>query len=359
MSERLLVATRKGLFDFRCEDGQPQLAGRHFLGEPVTAALLDPRDGAIYAALDLGHFGAKLHRSDDDGASWTEVGVPTYAGVAGDPPPALSLIWILEAGAPSAHGGGDLWAGTIPGGLFTSLDRGQSWSLNRPLWDDPLRADWFGGGFDSPGLHSISFDTRDPRKVAVGVSCGGAWLSDDGGQSWRVSTTGMWADYLPPSERENPATQDPHRIARCAASPDVLWVQHHNGVFRSTDGGETWREIAIEPSSFGFAVAAHPRDPETAWFAPAVSDQQRYPTDGKFVITRTRNGGTTFERLDQGLPTAESYDLVYRHGLDVDPTGDRLAVGTTTGNLWLSEDGGDSWSTISSTLPPIYAVRWV
>ena len=357
MRDRLLVATRKGLFELRGAGRDLKITGRWFLGEPVTAVLRDPRDGALYAALDLGHFGAKLHRSDDDGASWREVTVPSYAGVPGDPPPALSMIWVLEAD-PNAPGG-RMWAGVIPGGLFSSSDKAESWTLNRALWDNPLRADWFGGGFHQPGLHSISFDPRDARKVAVGVSCGGAWLSDDAGKSWRVSTEGMWAAYLPPEERENPATQDPHRIVRCAAAPDVLWTQHHNGVFRSVDGGQTWREIAIAPSSFGFAVAVHPTDPDTAWFAPAISDQQRYPVEGRFILTRTRDGGATFERLTAGLPDHESYDLVYRHGLDVDDTGARLAVGSTTGSLWVSDDAGDRWACVNANLPPIHAVRWM
>jgi hypothetical protein len=350
MGQGLMIATRKGLFAL---DAEGVIQQRSFLGEPVTAVARDSADGTLYAALNLGHFGCKMHRSEDDGATWTEVAAPSYAGVSGDPPPSLFLIWTLEVRD------GVLWAGTIPGGLFRSDDRGANWILNRPLWDDPLRADWFGGGYDDAGLHSISFDPRDPQRLAIGVSCGGAWLTEDGGASWRVSTEGMFADYMPPEARENPATQDPHRLARCTAQPDTIWVQHHNGVFKSEDAGNTWREIKINPSSFGFAVAAHPKDPDTAWFAPATSDQQRQPVDGRFVVTRTRDGGRTFETLTRGLPAGESYDLIYRHGLEVDETGARLAMGSTTGNLWLSDDGGDAWQLASAHLPPIYAVRWV
>lgn len=72
----------------------------------------------------------------------------------------------------------------------------------------------------------------------------------------------------------------------------------------------------------------------------------------------TRDGGKTFETLTRGLPQEHAYDLVFRHALDVDESGDRLAFGSTTGLLWLSENGGDSWQTISSNLPPIYAVRF-
>jgi hypothetical protein len=53
-----------------------------------------------------------------------------------------------------------------------------------------------------------------------------------------------------------------------------------------------------------------------------------------------------------------AYDLVFRHALDVDEAGSRLAFGSTTGSLWVSEDRGDSWTTVSSNLPPIYSVRF-
>ncbi|WP_446914393.1 hypothetical protein, partial [Klebsiella pneumoniae] len=91
---------------------------------------------------------------------------------------------------------------------------------------------------------------------------------------------------------------------------------------------------------FGFAVAAHPHDPETAWFVPAVKDECRVPVDGRLVVSRTGDGGRSFQAFGDGLPAFGCYDLVYRHALDVDDTGERLAIGSTTGNLWTSEDGG-------------------
>ena len=72
----------------------------------------------------------------------------------------------------------------------------------------------------------------------------------------------------------------------------MLWCQHHCGIFRSTDNGDKWVEIEkAGPSTFGFAVAAHPHDPLTAWFVPAISDEVRVPVDGRMVVTRTRDGG--------------------------------------------------------------------
>jgi photosystem II stability/assembly factor-like uncharacterized protein len=169
----------------------------------------------------------------------------------------------------------------------------------------------------------------------------------------------MRAEYMPIEQQFEPNIQDPHMVAQCRANPDVLWVQHHNGIFKSMDAGASWSEITdVKPSAFGFCVAVHPKDEKTAWFVPGIKDEKRYPVDGRVVVNRTRDGGQSFETLTRGLPQEHAYHLVYRHALDVDETGNRLAFGSTTGSLWITEDGGDSWRTVSSNLPPIYAVRF-
>jgi hypothetical protein len=362
MSDRIRIATRKGLFTAtRRAAGDWAIDSPAFLGDPVTAVLDDPRDGTCYAALNLGHFGVKLRRSRDDGRSWEEVAAPVYPtqpeGAEG-PPWKLVLVWVLEAdtGAPA----GTLYAGTIPGGLFRSTDHGENWTLLRGLWDRPERLGWFGGGYDQPGIHSVTVDPRGTGRVGIGISCGGVWSSEDRGARWTLGGAGLRAAYMPPDASADPNVQDVHRVVQCRAAPDVLWAQHHNGIFRSTDAGVHWQEITTAPlSSFGFAAAVHPDDPLTAWFVPAVKDERRVPVDGRMAVTRTRDGGATFEVLDRGLPTSGCYDLVYRHGLDVDRTGRRLAMGSTTGSLWVSENGGDDWRAVSHHLPPIAAVRFV
>ncbi len=357
MSERLFVATRKGLFTLERRPGWT-VTRTAFLGDPVSMVLHDPADGMLYAALHLGHFGVKLHRSEDEGRSWQETSAPAYPKQeSGAEAPSVKLIWSLETAGLQRPG--QLWAGTLPGGLFRSEDRGASWTLDETLWGKPEREHWFGGGYDDPGIHSICVDPADNDHITLGVSCGGVWISHDGGASWDCRTKGMFAAYMPPERREDPAIQDPHRVAQCAAHPHALWVQHHNGVFKSTDGGMHWQALAhAGPSVFGFAVAVHPSDPDTAWFVPAVKDECRIPVDGRLVVTRTRDGGESFEVLREGLPQEHAYDLVYRHALDVDAGGARLAMGSTTGSLWCSDDGGDSWSRVSAHLPPVYAVRF-
>jgi len=359
------VGTRKGLFIF--EDNR--IVNSAFLGVEVPMLLRDPRDGYLYAVVDHGHFGTKLHRSKDNGGEWQELEPPVYPAKPEDEedwtcplrgtviPWTLSKIWSLEPGGADEEG--VLWCGTLPGGLFKSTDRGESWEMVRSLWDEPARRKWVGGGYDLPGIHSICVNPQDSKDILLGISCGGAWRTKDGGETWAQCAHGMRADFLPPEMQFEPDGQDPHRIVQCKAQPDHYWTQHHNGIFKTVDDSKSWSEIKdVDPAVFGFAVAVHPEDPNTAWFVPAQKDEMRIPVDGKVVVTRTRNGGETFEKLSQGLPQENAYDIVFRHCLEVDDKGQELVFGSTTGSLWLSEDQGDSWETLTVNLPPVYCVRY-
>jgi hypothetical protein len=369
MSDRILVGSRKGLFTVkRGRQGRWTVDRAQLLGDHLSLVMHDPRSGALYAAFQHGHFGVKLHRSTDDGATWPECGKPVYPEkpeglVDNDPmrgtpvPWNVERIWELVPG--TAQSPGLLWCGTIPGGLFRSRDGGDTWELVRSLWDHPGRQRWFGGGADLPGMHSICVQPGDDRTLRVAVSCGGVWETTDGAQTWANIGTGMKALFMPPGQQDDPGIQDPHRMVQCAARPDHFWVQHHCGVWRSRNAARTWQEVAtVTPWVFGFAVAVHPRDPDTAWFVPARSDELRIPTDGRVVVSRTRDGGRSFQELRKGLPQLDAYDLTYRHGLDIDESGDCLAFGTTTGSLFVTNDGGDTWQAVSEHLPPIDCVRF-
>jgi hypothetical protein len=369
MSLRLHVATRKGLMSWNRDAQQWTAQPVHFLGDTVTQLLPDERDRSLYAVLTLGHFGAKLRRLPAGATEWIECGVPLYPEGAeiNDGPPredgsqkkkpaSLKEIWALESAGHDQPGA--LWAGTIPGGLFRSTDHGATWSIVNSLWDRPERSQWFGGGKDDPGIHSVCVDPANSKRVAIGISCGGAWFSNDGGETWTVGQ-GMRAEYMPPNLAYEPSAQDPHRMVLCPAKPDRMWVQHHNGVFRSDDFAANWTEITdVRPAPFGFAVVVHPKNPDTAWLVPAVKDEKRVPVDSKVVVSRTRDAGRSFEILSNGLPEPPAYDLVYRHALDIAADGETLAFGSTTGGLWISENGGDTWTCLTHTLPPIYALRF-
>jgi hypothetical protein len=361
----LLVSTRKGLFTVEGEGASARLDRALFVGDNVALTSVDRRDGAWYAVLDHGHFGVKLHRSDDRGATWTEIATPAYP-----PKPegfvakdmwgrdrewATKNIWALE---PALDRDGALWCGTLPGGLFRSEDRGASWQLVDALWNHPLRVKWNGGGADHAAIHSICVDPRDPRSVVIAVSSGGVWRTRDLGASWTAHTRGMKAGYVPPEQAEDPEHQDPHRVVQSPSRPDVFWCQHHMGIWRSSDDLESWHELHAKPSSFGFVVAVHPRDHDTAWFIPAHSDQKRAPIEGEVVVNRTRDGGKTFQTLRDGLPGTFAYDLVLRHALALADDGNQLGFGSTSGNLWVTANQGDRWHAVANHLPPIYATRY-
>lgn len=360
--QTLLVATRKGLFMVAGQGGQWAIQAHHFAGDPVSQVLVDPRDGAWYAALNLGHFGVKLRKSTDGGASWTEIAAPAFppkpeAGPLADDstPWSVQLVWTLAAGG--ADEPGVLWAGCLPAGLFKSTDGGTSWALNAPLWEEPRRRQWMGGGYDHAGIHSVLVDPKDSRHLTVAISCGGVWQTRNGGANWALTASGMKADYLPAESAADENAQDPHCLVQCAAQPHVLWVQHHCGIYRSVDAAQSWQAIAApQPSGFGFAVACDPRDPLRAWFVPALADACRIPVNGNMVVTRTDDGGASFQAFGAGLPQHHACHLVYRHALAVAPDGQTLALASTTGGLWASGDAGEAWHAISRDLPPVAAL---
>ncbi len=385
-SQRILVGTRKGTFliDRTAGGWTPRLSGH--AGAGVNFVARDPATGTLWALLGHGHWGAKLSRSTDGGQTWADapqVKYPEGARYLDTPMPdetgatpesalkfrdaTLLKLWC------AAFGGGRIWIGTIPGGLFVSEDGGETFELNRPLWNHESRGgdlfagdgtgatDWFGtpaseGGVFAPGIHSILVDPRDPDRVLVAVSTAGVLETTDGGRSWRGRNKGMLNDYLP-----DPAAEwghDPHAIEHCPSDPDHVWQQNHAGVFYSADGAATWTRVSAPAQGvhFGFPVAVDPHDGRTAWLLPGKSDFQRTTIDGALFVARTTDGGQTWQQLRNGLPQQNAYDVVYRHALH--NQGDTLAFGSTTGNLYVSEDRGETWLTVANNLPPIYSVRF-
>lgn len=357
---RLLVATRKGLFVVQGEGAQWQVVSHHFAGDPASQVLADPRDGAGYAALRMGHFGVKMRKSTDRGAHWVEVASPAFPAkpesgpLAGDPTPwTVDMVWSLVPADPQRPG--SLWAGCMPAGLFHSDDGGQHWTLNRPLWEEPRRLEWMGGGNDHPGMHSVLVDP-----------CTGAmrwvrhllwWGLGHTRRRVDLGAAGPGHACRPPARgqrrRRKHAGSAPHGPIR-AAQPDVLWVQHHCGIYRSVDGAAHWQALAApQPSGFGFAVACDPVDPLRAWFVPAQADIQRYPVGGRMVVNATTDGGASFQTFSEGLPQRDAYHLVYRHALELAPDRETLAMASTTGGLWISPDAAQHWHCVSRDLPPV------
>lgn len=360
MHDKLLLGTRKGLIIMHKNGHDWSVESEHFEGVPVSHATRDPRNGTLWACLDHGHWGTKLHRSTDDGVTWEEIEAPKYPDGATLPPedkdPAsTSYIWIVQPGGDDEPN--RIYVGTEPAGLFISDDNGDTFQLVDTLWNQPSRNNWFGGGRDHPGVCSIVVDPRDSRHVTIGISVGGVYETTDGCETWTVRNKGLYADYLPDPYAE--FGHDPHFMIASPSNPDVLWQQNHCGVFRSTNRGEQWDNITQEggPVYFGFAIAVDAEDENTAWVAPAVSAEYRVPVDRALCICRTEDGGKTWTALRNGLPQVNAYDIVFRHGMDIDEK--TLAFGTTAGNVYVSDDRGDSWRCVAQNLAVVYSTRFI
>jgi len=354
----ILLGTSKGLVIFRRKAGGWEIDSTHFFGLPASVVFADERNGRWWVGLAHRHWGQKLHYSDDQGATWTQVPTPEYpktAELKPGQPARLKKIWYMTAaGADQPE---ELYLGTEPGGLFHSNDGGQSFQLVESLWQHPSRQNpmqWFGAGRNQPFLHSIVVDPRDAAHLYVGVSCAGVFESTDAGKSWEPRNEGLIAAYLPNPEAE--IGHDPHRILACESNPDVLWQQNHCGIFRSTDGGKIWENVTDKNglADYGFALAIDHENPERAWVIPATSDDVRIAPDLALCVCRTDDGGETWTPLRDGLPQEKCFDIVFRHSLAIDKN--TLVFGTTTGNVYLSENYGNSWHCLSNNLARVECI---
>ena len=376
MGYELLVSTRKGLVVGRSEDRRRwEWGATQFGGWQVDYAVRDPGSERIWAAVSHLQWGPHLHFSDDGGESWEEGMAPAFTGetypvrewdeAAGDfgaPREAvasLGRVWTIHP-APSEASGGDglLYAGVDPAALFVSRDGGASWELCEGLWNHPTRPQWLPGAAGMT-LHHITFAGDDPGHLWVGMSSVGVFESRDGGGTWVARNRGLVAEHLADTEQE--AGQCVHSLHAHPLQAGRLFQQHHPGVYRSDDGGESWVSIARGlPGEFGFASTIDPGDADAFYVVPLEFDQARVPVGGDLKVFRTRDAGETWEGLSAGLPGGHVLQGVYRQALCNDGGGAEglgLYLGTSGGHVYASRDGGDEWEQLLDHLAPITAIR--
>ncbi|MFO0775735.1 MAG: exo-alpha-sialidase [Nitrospiraceae bacterium] len=385
---RVLIGTKKGAFIASADAARktwtvngPLFGGwelYHLKGSPV-----DPN--RIYASQTSSWYGQVIQRSDDGGTTWHAPGTKPeeLIGPDGMPKGASNMfayddsastgqpltthqwydgtqrpwefkrVWHLE---PSLTEADTVYAGAEDAALFVSTDGGATWkeraglrSAKGPLWQP---------GAGGMCLHTILLDPTNPQRIYVAISAAGAFRSDDGGANWKPINKGLHSKYeLPDADAD--VGHCVHRIAMHPARPTVLYMQKHWDVLRSDDAGESWREISGNlPTDFGFPIAVHAHDPNTIYVVPITSDSEHYPPEGKLRVYRSRTGGDEWEALTNGLPQQHCYVNILRDAMAID-TLESCGVyfGTTGGQVYMSADSGDTWTTIVRDLPPVLSVE--
>ena len=362
---RVLVGTKKGAFILTSDGKRKQwdVSGPHFAGWEIyhlKGSAAEPN--RIYASQTSGWFGQIIQRSDDGGQSWEAVGNEfKYDGALGthkwydgtQHPWEFKRIWHLE---PSLTDPEIVYAGAEDAALFKSVDGGSTWqelpalrSAKGHLWQP---------GAGGMGLHTILLDRRNASRIFVAISAAGVFRTDDGAKTWKPVNRGLKSQYeLPDPDAE--VGHCVHRIAMHPSRPDVLFMQKHWDVMRTDNSGESWQEVSGNlPSDFGFPIDVHAHEPETVYVVPIKSDSEHFPPDGKLRVYRSRTGGNEWEALTKGLPQRDCYVNVLRDAMAVDsmePCG--VYFGTTGGQVYLSANGGDTWSSILRDLPAVLSVE--
>lgn len=253
-----------------------------------------------------------------------------------------------------AHGA--LYAGVEPAGLFRSDDGGATWSHVEGLTRHPTRESWQPG---AGGLicHTILAHPSDRRRMWVAISAVGCFATEDGGETWETRNRGVRADYSPDPYPEIGLCV--HKMVTAPGEPDRLYQQNHCGTYRSDDAGRSW--VCLDeglPSTFGFPMVAHPRDPATVFTIPLNgAEHGRFPPDGSLAVWTTNDRGSSWRALRDGLPQSNAFFGILRDAMATDalePFG--IYFGTNTGKLYASADEGGGWSQIADLLPPIYSV---
>ena len=240
---RVLVGTRKGAFILTSDGTRERwdVSGPHFGGWEIYHLKGSPADpNRLYASQSSSWFGQVVQRSSDGGKTWESVGnkflydgpTGTHQWYDGTPHPwEFARVWHLE---PSPSDPDTVYAGVEDAALFRTIDGGQTWQELPGLRTHESGRLWQPGA-GGMCLHTIVLDPVQPGRIFIAISAAGVFRTDDGGKTWRPMNRGLRSEQIP-----NPTAEVGHcvhRIAMHRSRPGVLFMQKHWDVMRSDDGG--------------------------------------------------------------------------------------------------------------------------
>ena len=331
----LLVGTAEGIFSCARRNGSWSPQETLLPGEHISALLFEPRSRTLFA----GTYGEALYASKDLGRRWEK----RDRGIGNRE---IYTLALQEVG-----GRPRLYAGTQPAYLFYSDDLGQSWTELPGLRQVPGVEKWtFPGPPHQAHVKSLAFDHRRPDSIYAAVEVGGFLKSADGGRTWKT-VSGL-----------NP---DAHRVLAPPSDPGKVYLVMPTtnagptdiaGVCVSQDGGESWASLTPRDFRIGYVdpILVHPRNPSLIFTAGAKTGpgtwRKLHTADAR--IARSRDGGKSWEILNQGLPD-HIRGNVEALSMEVWDGGFALFAGTTDGEVFCSVDEGDSWQSIIQGIGPV------
>jgi len=286
------------------------------LNSRIQALVAHPSEAhTIVAAGDTG-----LFRSADGGAHWERV------GQQGDLPTVWSLA--IDPVDPNV-----LFAGTRPAGVYRSQDGGVKWE--RLMLDIAKEC-----SIGTPFVTAVMVDPDDHRVVFAGVEIDGVFRSLDGGDTWARMKEGL---YDP----------DVHAMAIARSTPKRILTSTNGEMFTSTDLGETWTAIGIKkkwPLPYARGLAVKPDDASVVYAGCGETT-----TGETGHVLRTRDFGETWETLK--LPSRPNATI---WGLATHPSdGNRIVAFTLFGEVFRTEDAGESWTKVPREFGEIRTAAWL
>ena len=261
--------------------------------------------------------GDGVYKSTDGGATWTHVGLEAtrHIGKMWVHPNDPDIVYVGAQGNP--------WGPNEERGMYRTTDGGESWEKILHINDDSGIVDMSVSATNPRVMIATSWDFgRKPWVVRSGGDGSGVWKTTDGGENWREITSGL------------PDLMGKIGVSISPADPNVVYlaveaVPGDGGIYRSDNGGESFRQVNGEAVTYARAwyymhIAADPVDPDEVWVMNSP-------------LLKSIDGGRTFSRM----PAAH----VDHHDIWINPSNTDIIINGNDGGAAVSVNGGYSWST--------------